>query len=247
MIFNQGKGEYKNWIVAEGEFSDDSVKECESVLSQGNGYMGLRAAIEEPIIYYRDLFVAGTFDKPDDDATSLPNSPDITEISIKISGCIPSPFAAVPGTYERTLNLKTGLLSRSFDWVSEGGNKYGLTFLRVVSLKDLHLISASVTITPKTPGSCEIIEILSGIDGDTINANHHMKEISKKSDRCGLSLITQTVESGIYFITSTHHSYFMNGTPLTVVPEVISDGNKQIFQKIKFELKYGSEFNLCKT
>ena len=37
----------KNWVVKESGFQKNYVRKYESIMCQGNGYMGVRAATEE--------------------------------------------------------------------------------------------------------------------------------------------------------------------------------------------------------
>ena len=78
----------KNWVVKESGFQKDYVRKYESIMSMGNGYMGVRAATEES--YDRAIrytLVAGTFDaKEDEDTTELPNAADTTALFVTMDG-----------------------------------------------------------------------------------------------------------------------------------------------------------------
>ena len=84
-------------------------------MCQGNGYLCLRNATDEfNPREQRDLFVAGTFNKFDDnEVTELPNAADVSRLEIKLDG---QRFSLLTGTvedYDRTLDLKTGETGRS--------------------------------------------------------------------------------------------------------------------------------------
>ena len=77
-----------DWIVAENTFDPEHLGKCESVMCQGNGYLCLRNATDEfNPGEQRDLFVAGTFNKFDDnEVTELPNAADISRLDLRLDG-----------------------------------------------------------------------------------------------------------------------------------------------------------------
>lgn len=116
--YNSGIGKYKNWIVEERKFHKRYQGKCESIMALGNGYMGLRSAVEEPYIgQTRNLFVAGTYNKFDDyEVTELPNAADVTELLIHING---EEFSLDSGKvleYSRKLNRKFGYAGAMYPW-----------------------------------------------------------------------------------------------------------------------------------
>ena len=113
-----GKSQEQNWMIEETCFNERYQGKYESILALGNGYLGLRSAMEEPYIgQTRNLFVAGTYDKFDaTEVTELPNAADLTEMFIHFND---EPFSLKNGKvleYSRKLNLKTGELTRSIVW-----------------------------------------------------------------------------------------------------------------------------------
>ena len=82
--YNSGSGTLRNWIIEESAFNPEFLGKCEAIFTQGNGYLGVRNALEEKYTKEkRNMFVSGTFNKAtEDEVTELPNLPDITEISL---------------------------------------------------------------------------------------------------------------------------------------------------------------------
>ena len=105
----------KEWIIAESSFDPDALGKAEANLCLGNGYLGLRSALEEKYLgETRDLLVAGTFDQySPEEVTELPNAADVTNIELTLNGERFSMSEGVLKTYCRELNLKTGLLTRN--------------------------------------------------------------------------------------------------------------------------------------
>ncbi|MGL5625015.1 hypothetical protein, partial [Cetobacterium sp.] len=122
MNYTKGTGELKNWIVSENEFNSNNLGKCEAIMCLGNGYMGVRSATEE--IYLnetRDHFVSGTFNKFDEnEVTELPNIPDFTKLNITLDGERLDLEKGELKNYSRDLNLKTGVITREFNWTFKG-------------------------------------------------------------------------------------------------------------------------------
>ena len=171
----------KQWILAEDRFTPESLGKCESVMCLGNGYMGLRSALEEEYVNEkRDLFIAGTFNKFDEsEVTELPNAADVTSMELHLKS---ERFSLESGrieSYERFLNLKTGELVRNVIWISPRGKRVRLTFKRIVSMKRMHVIAQQVSITPLNRDMK--IRLRTGIDGQVTNSGaQHFSEVEKR-------------------------------------------------------------------
>lgn len=205
MVYDKGHGEDKNWILAEGDFDTEYLAKCESVMCQGNGYMCVRAAQEEICSdnIGRYTLVAGTFDKlPEDACNELVNSADFTAMTIEINGERVTPEGRLPGTYERELNLRTGLLCRKYVWVASDKSEYRLSFERVVSLKDKHLTVSAVSVHSLGENSANV-KIITGIDGDTIKKADHFKAVDASFDDGVMLVSAETQQSGILFTTAS--------------------------------------------
>ena len=88
MKYDAGSGENTNWLICESAFDERYLGKCESIFAQGNGYLGVRNALEETYTgTKRDMFVTGTFNKASqEEVTELPNVPDMTGMTIVIDG-----------------------------------------------------------------------------------------------------------------------------------------------------------------
>ncbi|SHO43399.1 glycoside hydrolase family 65 protein [Anaerocolumna xylanovorans] len=218
MDYKRGSGEFLNWVVTESAFDSRYLGKCESIFCQGNGYMGLRAALEEQYVgETRGMFVTGTFNKFDDgEVSELPNFPDITKLMISIGG---HPFGMDRGTiknYERTLNLKNGEVTRSFHWTCDKGDEFEFRFRRMVSMENEHVIAAAVEITPVTEDIQ--IEIESGIDGTVTNTgSQHFSEGAKRIyENRFLEMISETTQSHVLAAVHAAHKIFTDGKPAEV-------------------------------
>ena len=212
MLYNLGTGENKNWIVAEETFQPDHLGKCESIMCLGNGYMGIRAATEEQYLgCTRDTFVAGTFNKFGDEVTELPNVPDVIAMPIRINGELLDLSKGKTTEYLRTLNLKTGLLERSFVWETSAGAAVRFDIKRIVSLKNLHLIAQEIRMT--SVNQAVDFHLESGINGQVSNSgSQHFVEGEKRFyDKKYQQSVMKTSESGIDFVVNTTHTFSLDG------------------------------------
>lgn len=219
--YSKGQKENKNWLVEETAFNSRYTGKCEAIFSQGNGYLGLRNALEEKYVHEtRNMFAAGTFNKASaDEVTELPNLPDITNTEIEINGQRFSMDTGIVSDYSRTLNLYTGETVRSLIWESPDGDKVKLSFHRFVSFDNLHIIGNYIELTPLSGKAS--FKLISGIDGQVTNSGaQHFTEISKRAyDGVFLEYTARTTESGVLACIHTAHTITAIGAPK------LTDGN----------------------
>ena len=202
----------KDWILAEKDFSTELLGKCEAVMCQGNGYMGLRCATEEQYLgEQRNLFVAGTFNKFDEnEVTELPNAADVLNLTLRING---QRFDLTQGkilAYRRQLNLRTGEMTRTVRWQAPAGEVLELEFKRIVSFARLHVIAQSVAI--RADRDVKLV-VESGINGQMTNTgSQHFSEGEKRLYDGAVMQYTQTtIQSKIDFFFNTRLRFFKNG------------------------------------
>ena len=200
------------WKIIETDFDPTALGKAEANFCLGNGYLGLRSATEEKYLCEtRDLLVAGTFDRfSEEEVTELPNAADVTNVEIHLNG---ERFDLTRGKilyYERSLNLKTGLLNRKVVWQSPKGITCTLAFDRIVSLRRLHTIALRVSITPDADAE---ITLCSGIDGRVScdGSQHFTEGQTRFYDRKYQQFVPRTIQSNIHFVISAAHAFTVNG------------------------------------
>jgi beta-phosphoglucomutase len=140
---------YTDWIVLETHFSPEHLHARETVFTIGNGYLGTRGSFEEG--YPQDIaatIINGVFDDVPIVYTELANCPDWLPFALSING---ESFRLDQGTilkYERSLDLKQGLLCRKIRWSSPNGRTVELKFERWASMADQHLMAVRCEICP---------------------------------------------------------------------------------------------------
>lgn len=218
MDYSKGIGDDRGWIVAETEFDARYLGKTESIFALGNGYVGIRSAAEEAYPgMVRNTFVAGTFDRfSEREVTELPNAADAAELEIRINGHRFDLRQGGTDSYRKWLDLRRAALHRKVRWSSPGGGQVEFESERFVSLDDLHVWLNRVSLTA-IDGTLDI-QISSGINGQVTNSGtQHFDEGEKRIfDGQILMLDQTTIESGIDFVHTTAHRFFVDETEISL-------------------------------
>ena len=193
--------EYKGTVIKECFFDRKNIKKFEAIFTQGNGYLGIRNALEEHYVgEIRDTFITGTFNKASkEEVTELPNIADASAVKIIVDG---EEFSLTEGKicfYERSLNLTTGESVRSIKWESPKGIKLDIVFRRFVSLDNEHIFVQKVGLLCDKNAN---IIIESGIDGSVTNSGAmHFEDIQRRVyEGRYMEYIAKTTQSNVKII-----------------------------------------------
>lgn len=155
------------WTINEDTFYPDRQHHKETLFTIGNGYLSTRGAFEEGFPGdRRSTFVHGVFDDVPIVFTELVNAPDWLPLAVYLDG---ERFSLDSGTlhnYRRTLDMKSGLLTRQVRWVSPFGKGIDLIFERFASLADEHLLCLRCRAVPDYAGR---LEFRASLNGNTEN------------------------------------------------------------------------------
>lgn len=213
------------WIIGEKSFNSRQLGKCEAIMALGNGYLGIRSATEERYLKEkRDFFVAGTFNKFDEEeVTELPNVPDVLGMDFEFNGQIFSLEHGEIKNYYRQLNVKTGELTRDVTWVSPAGDELVLKFERIVSMKDLHVIAQRVSITAN--GQDISVKLVSGIDGTVSNqgAQHFSEGNKRYYENRYMQTCHTTTQSKLKVVVATGLTYKLDGKEVELKPAISMD------------------------
>jgi len=185
------------WLVVEPEFEPQRLHHQETVFTIGNGYLGTRGTFEEgyPGAWPATL-VNGVYDAVPVGRVELANVPDWLPLSILVEG---ERFGLERGEvlrYRRTLNLRTGVLSRHVCWRSPGGRTLDLHFERFASLADPHVLAIRCRITP-LDSECEV-EVRAALDRHVDNRGYvHWDRVDHGDEGNQIWLHCRTRTSGI--------------------------------------------------
>src|SRR5512134_3100492 len=151
------------WSITEDSFVPKKQHHKETIFTIGNGYLCTRGAFEEGYPGdSRATFIHGVFDEAPIVFTELANAPDYLPITIYLNE---ERFSLDTGTiesYRRSLDLRTGVLTREVRWRSPSGLAAALTFERFASLADEHLLYLRCRVTPEFAGTVEFRLSLNG-------------------------------------------------------------------------------------
>ena len=241
MNYRKGTGAETSWIIEETSFHEKYTGKCESIFTQGNGYLGLRNSLEESYVdTVRGMFITGTFNKASkEEATELPNVSDIVNMEIELNGERFSMTEDNLKEYSRTLNLYTGETCRNVLWEGKNGNVVQLSFHRFVSYKNVHVIGAYVEIKPV---NCDVkATVVSGINAQVTNHGaQHLTEFSKRAfEEKFLQMGMVTTESAVSIAVSTVHKVFQSGKYTEDAASKIIDDRRKIHAEIQLVIPQG--------
>ncbi len=161
------------WLLREDEVDHLRLNSQETLFTIGNGYLGTRGVFEEGFPgELRGTFLHGIFDDAPVGFTELVNVPDWLNLEIRFDGERFSLDRGLVEAYQRSLDTKTGLVSRLVRWRSPLGRRAELVFERFASLAQPHLVVARVSM--RCPDPVERIEVRAGLGGnvDTLGRVH---------------------------------------------------------------------------
>ncbi len=151
------------WSIREDSFDPQSQHHKETIFTIGNGYLSTRGAFEEGHAgERRATFIHGVFDAAPIHFTELANAPDWLPLSVFLEGERFSLTTGALESYERRLDLRRGILSRTVRWRSPGSRAATFTFERFASLADPHLLYLRCRVIPEFAGLLELRAALNG-------------------------------------------------------------------------------------
>ena len=164
---------YTDWTLIESQFDPEQLHSRETVFTVGNGYLGTRGSFEEGYPHaLPTTLVHGVYDDVPVVYTELVNCPDWLSLLVIVNG---ERFRLDRGeiiNYERQLDLRCGLLTRSLRWRSPKGNTIDLRFERFASFADPQVLGLSCQITAiDFKGTIEVQASINGYS-DNQGFNH---------------------------------------------------------------------------
>lgn len=245
MIWDYGKGEQRNWMLASSGFNKPELVKYETNMCQGNGYMCIRANEDERVegSSYHTL-VAGVFNHATTEVTHGQNLPDVTNIVFTADGqpIRPQPTEEIDGTptgyseFLKTFDMRDGLVTRSFVWEMENGARLRCTFRRIVPLDRLHMYTSKVVIEALDADvemtACAGIEGIDRLDPGALTGHR-----AEAADRCVTAKVT-TAESRIDICLATATKLTVDGKEIARERTSTVD-NHTVYEHYSFTLKKG--------
>lgn len=156
------------WLLVEDGVVVAREHEIESIFALANGYVGTRASLSEGGALSRPAtFAAGVYtaDPASGLGPTLTVLPDWSHVEVIVDGRRLSLAAGRVLEHRRTLDLRQGVLWREWRQQDPSGRITRVTFLRLVSLADRHVLLQSVTVTAENyAGSIDLTARLAAPD-----------------------------------------------------------------------------------
>lgn len=234
-----------SWYIGTNDYDSKMINKFETVMFQGNGYMGMRAVAEEKQLHeQRDTFVSGTFDAFPNEVTELPNLPDLINMEIQIDGHTLCLKDGKIENYHKSLNLKNGELTRTFDWLINDKQVH-FNYRRFISMHDKHLFVSQVEVSSAQD---ELnVQLSSGIDGRQSNdeSQHLMEGDKRLYDGQYIQMQAETQQSHIEFVFNVRHKLYVDEVLLGDKP-YINMSRRQIFGNYDVNLQAGQTLTFIK-
>lgn len=249
------------WEIIEDDFHPGKNRESESIFSIGNGYMGQRGNFEEQYsgdklqgsyiagVYYPDKTRVGWWKigYPEYFAKVL-NAPNWIGLKISAEGNEIDLAKCRILSFRRRLNMKEGILERTFRIKTAEDKTLEICSLRFVSMAepDLGVLRYSV----KSIDFNGLIDCTVYIDGDVINEDTNYgekfwEEESKEIDGNTGVLITKTLKTDFYVSTGMSCEFHKNNKEIAKKSENIFH-EKYIGGRTKIDIKQDEEIILYK-
>lgn len=241
------------WNIIEEGFNPAYSQVSESIFSLGNEYMGVRGYFEEGYtgeslvgsyfngIYETQKIDASAYKGMIDKTEFMVNAVDWLYLRIQIDGKEVDLNRSQFKDFYRVLNMRTGILNRSYVLVLEDKRELKLEFERFLSMKNAHLAGQRITITSLN-FSGEIL-ITAGLD---FSQKHHMvgKNLWDCRDRqvgdkwCSILADTLNTKQSVFSC-----SRFDN----TAMKEQDLFEGKKVLKQFTYDLKEGEKATLTRV
>jgi maltose phosphorylase len=210
------------WNVVENGFDPQHGRVSESVFSLANEYMGVRGYFDEG--YGGDrltgVYLNGVYEETIDEAshyrgitnrmTFMANTVDWLYTRIQIDGETLDLATAQYDEFSRRLDLRSGLLERTFVWTTCSGNQVRLSFQRLLSMSDGSVGAQRITITPLD--FTGHVDVITALDASMVHESRHKALFStlRQDTSSGItSILARTEHSG----HMVHAAFLLDGVP----------------------------------
>jgi alpha,alpha-trehalose phosphorylase len=147
------------WKLIEKRYNDKYLGRVETLLSLSNGYLGMRGTHDEgrpvvergtyingfheiwPIVHAEDAFGFATTGQ------TILNVPDTRTFHLYVDDEPLYLATADLRSYERSLDMRRGTLTRSLEWLTPAGKRVRVRSERLVSFEHRHLMAVSYEVT----------------------------------------------------------------------------------------------------
>jgi len=255
------KVKFDEWnIIEEGLHGEDN-RFYESLMSLGNGYMGMRGNFEESFsgdtlqgtyvagVYYPDKTRVGWWKNgyPEYFAKVL-NAVNFIGIDVFINGEKLDLNKCTVKDFTRTLNMEHGYLHRSFTVVDSQNRETKIEAKRFLSLAQKEIAAISYSVTPVNHNV--ELTFISYLDGNVRNEDSNYDEMfwlnvnSNVDENLGY-LTMETKKLSFHVTAAMKNQVIQNGAALTLPVEAISNEN-YVGHKLSLKSSQGTTTTIYK-
>lgn len=241
----------KTWILSEGIGDFKRRLGRDAVFTLGNGYLGCRGFFDEEQegevetlggIYMAGVFGQGALKAWNGMHRELVNTPNFLWTMIKVDGELLLQRPSRVKKFVRELDMKRGVLTRSFIWKSSAGKCVKVLFERFMSVADIHYAGQRVRI--EAQGEPVELELVAGIDAGVKQHNMvttlplpiqpgrpHLQVLSVEDDRITAKVFTRP--DGVTICEGQNLCYAVAGSEDDDVSSVNTDTKTATSYKVK--------------
>lgn len=197
------------WKIIEDGFDPAYSEVAESVFSLGNEYMGVRGYFEEGYtgasmvgsyfngIYEQDIHKQSGYKGIANVTEFMVNSVNWLYTRICFEGETLNLGTSKISSFRRVLDLKTGILTRSFIWKTESGREISVAFERFLSMQDAYIGCQKITLQPiGFSGEAEVFVGLDFSEEHRAYEDNFWKKAVSENGKDFVSLSAETVGTG---------------------------------------------------
>lgn len=195
------------WRIEQEGFDRARERQMESLFTVGNGYLGVRGALDNPLPDSQgDLFIAGIYDakhadlpyseieflapeRGEDPYAELVPLPFPFRLKLSVEGVALDFTAACGRDLRRVLDLRSGVLHIETAFETPGGRRTAVRTRRCASLADSHLLLQEAAVSPENHWSQVEFETSLGCE-ESLQRHPHLELIEH----------TRTAAAGLEFV-----------------------------------------------
>ncbi len=245
------------WTLVYDEYDQENEKHREALCTTGNGYMGCRGACEESHsgpLHYPGTYVAGLYNRltsrvGDHDVVNedFVNIPDWTWITFRFEqGDWFDIDQAEILSFNRTLDLRRGVLHRTLRVQHPDGRISRIASSRLVSMARRHLAAIRYSVTPENYEG--LLTLRSGLNGAIRNAGvdryndlnqEHLQRVTEGQDVRAIVLGVITTESAISIEERAVHLLY-NGNDELLYPTRVESSERKVWADFDLTVSRGT-------
>ncbi|WP_321309061.1 glycoside hydrolase family 65 protein [Marinifilum fragile] len=252
---------HDEWCIIEEGFNPENHRSSESIFSLGNGNMGQRAMFEEHYsgetlqgtyvagVYYPDKTRVGWWKNgyPEYFAKVL-NAPNWIGIDVKINGEMLDLAKCEVSDFVRTLNMKEGVLERSFVATLSNGNKVKVEAKRFLSIVTSEVGAIRYSVTPLNFDGK--ISFTPYVDADVTNEDSNYDEqfwnvLQTKSMRGEAYITAATKKLDFHVCMSMKYEVLKDGQKVDLNP-ALTENAKYVANTVEVDAEQDQEISIYK-